>query len=98
MSEFLVLNFSVPKDIVIEPDDTTPGQYYERYFNNSDLDNGDLTVIHLFNKRLVTVVVQDNLSREIEPDDIIFVDNDKLVVKLASYQPIIGTWLILVQS
>jgi len=71
---------------------------YTAEFTQSDLSGGFLNINHnLYAKyKVCNVTIMDNEGDEIEPDNILFLDQNNLRVDLRSIEPIIGTWSIVV--
>lgn len=71
------------------------GSAYTSSFTNANLVSGDLTVSHNLNaQHALVVVVEDNTTQLVEPDNITYSGLNSLVVSLSSYGAITGTWQI----
>ena len=65
-------------------------------FEESNISGGELTVTHNLDEEYVSVTVFDNNKKVIKPDEITMVDANTLVVEFSTFQPITGTWRVLV--
>jgi len=71
---------------------------YSTTFDNSDLTAGVLTVTHALNTLNCSVVLYNNVSNIIFPDEITTTDVNTISVDLSSYGAITGDWLVVIIS
>lgn len=67
---------------------------YSVSFTNANLVSGILTVTHNLNVSHPVVVIYDNNSNEISPDEIIYVSVNSIQVDLSSFGTLSGTWYV----
>lgn len=79
---------------VIRGLDTDVPAGYSTTFTNASLSAGVLTVTHNLNKTPVVVVIADNNSKQIIPDDITFSSNNEIAVDLTQFGTLTGTWSV----
>lgn len=65
---------------------------YVTNFDNNDLTNGILALNHNQNKQAPTVSIYNNVGLQILPDDINYVNNNRVDVNLLNYTTLTGTW------
>jgi hypothetical protein len=74
-----------------------PATAYTTTFANANLTAGVLTVTHNFNNQYVgEVVITDNNSKVVIPDEVTYTNTTTLAVDLSSYGAIAGTWRVVV--
>jgi hypothetical protein len=73
-----------------------PTTAYSASFTNASLSAGVLTVAHSLNTQYVSIVIIDNNSKQIIPDEITYTDANNAAVSLVSYGTISGTWNVIV--
>ena len=69
---------------------------YTLIFDNEDLVDGILTVIHSIGIKYVETEVYDNNDKLIEPDEVELIDIDSLEIDLSSFGEIAGNWTVIV--
>ena len=74
------------------------GSAYTTSFVNGDLVSGILTVTHSLTITYPIPIIYDNNDKEIQPDEIEYIDTNTIKVDLSSYGSITGTWNVRVIS
>lgn len=69
---------------------------YTLSFDNSNLEDGVLSISHGLGQMLVQVQVFDENYNLISPDEITLVDSNDLTVDLSAFGAIEGTWNVVV--
>ena len=70
---------------------------YSATFTDASLSSaGVLTVTHSLGEKLVQVAIYDNNDEYVVPDDIILTDANNLTVDFSSFEPLTGTWTVVV--
>jgi hypothetical protein len=72
-----------------------PGRFLKA-FTESNIDAGELTVKHNLNSKYVVVFVYDQFDNKLIPDEINLVDENTTVLTLASFEPVVGTWNVII--
>lgn len=75
---------------------STTSQIYRISFTNSDLIVGILTVNHNLGSELVAPAIYNHFKNQILPAGVHLVDENNLEVDLVAFQPLSGTWQIIV--
>ena len=73
------------------------GRYFET-FTALEVISGDLQITHDLNEKWVSVVLFDSQDKIIVPDSVTLNTLNSLTVTLDTFEPIIGTWGVLVLS
>lgn len=67
---------------------------YSTSFVDGDLSTGVLTVTHNLSFDYPVVVVYNNSNKQVDPDDIEYVDSNSVKVDLSSFGTLSGTWYV----
>ena len=67
-------------------------QGYYKEFVNADLTNGVISLIHNLNKRSPTVSAYNDVNELIMPDNVVYVNENRVDLNVLSYVAITGTW------
>ena len=94
--EDITTEFYVTTKYDIDPN-ATEGSY-RRFFDDSDLVGGVLTVNHNLNQTVVVVAVYGGDDKQVIPDEVELVDTDSLKIDLSSYGTLGTTYRLIVLS
>ena len=93
-SELALLKKSVSKLA-----NSQPGLRYTTTFTQSSLNiNNILPVVHSLGVRPSGLSIWDSSAEEVEPDNVIYINENAIAIDFSSYVPLIGTYTVVVSE
>lgn len=78
---------------------TGSGENFNLQFDNADLDAfGNIVITHSLGTENILSQIFDDDGYLIMPDELKIVDVDSMIINVASFQPIIGNWNVVISS
>ena len=76
----------------------TQSKSYTTTIQNAQLSGGIILINHDLAQRIVLVQVSDDQGHVIQPDQIQLLNTNQVQINLGSFQPITGTWNVIVRA